>query len=76
MLSGFIASLQPAGLVLVGAGLVSLVFSGRLARLDSLLDSAKIAKIDPEHSRRWVEIAGAIWGGFGVLLLFISLLAR
>jgi len=72
MLSYLLASLQPAGLVLVGAGLVSLVFSEPLAKLDTLLDSAMIAKVEPSHSRKWVEIAGATWGVFGILLLIGS----
>lgn len=65
-------AIQPAGLVLVGAGLVSLIFSERLAKLDSLLDSANVAKIDPEYSRKWVEVAGAVWGVIGVGLLLLD----
>ncbi|HSK46394.1 MAG TPA: hypothetical protein VLA05_00145 [Coriobacteriia bacterium] len=72
MFSHLLNALQPAGLVLVGAGLVSLVFSKRLAGLDSLLDSASVAKVDPEYSRKWVEVAGAVWGSVGLLLLFAS----
>ena len=72
MFSHLLNALQPAGLVLVGAGLVSLIFSKPLAGLDSLLDSAAVAKVDPEYSRKWVEVAGAVWGGVGVLLLFVS----
>lgn len=72
MFSHVLNALQPAGLVLVGAGLVSLIFSEKLASLDSLLDSAMVAKVDPEYSRKWVEVAGAAWGGVGVILLFAS----
>lgn len=76
MFSHLVNALQPAGLVLVGAGLVSLIFSERLAKLDSLLESAMVAKVDPEYSRKWVEVAGAAWGGFGIVLLFVSYIAR
>jgi len=72
MFSHLLNALQPAGLVLVGAGLVSLVFSKRLAGLDSLLESTAVAKVDPEYSRKWVEVAGAVWGSVGLLLLFAS----
>lgn len=72
MFEHLVNAIQPAGLVLVGAGLVSLVFSERLAGLDSLLDSAMVAKVDPEHSKKWVEVAGAVWGGVGVALLFVD----
>lgn len=72
MFEHLLNSIQPAGLVLVGAGLVSLVFSERLASLDSLLDSAMVAKIDPEYSRKWVEVTGTVWGVAGLALLFIA----
>jgi hypothetical protein len=72
MLSSLIASLQPAGLVLVGAGLGSLVFSGPLAKFDMILESAGLLKVDTEHSRKWVEVAGATWGAVGIALLFAS----
>lgn len=75
MLDSIINVLQPAGLVLVGAGLVSLIFSEPLAKLDSILDSAMIAKIDPEYSRKWVEVAGAGIGVIGLVLLFAGRLA-
>jgi hypothetical protein len=72
MFDHLVGAIQPAGLILVGTGLVSLVFSERLAALDSLLDSAMIAKVDPEHSRKWVEVAGTVWGVLGLALLFIA----
>lgn len=72
MFSHLLSAIQPAGLVLVGAGLVSLVFSEKLASLDSILDSAMIAKVDPDYSRKWVEITGAVWGGTGLVLLFVA----
>ena len=72
MIDSFFAALQPAGLVLVGAGLSSLVFSGPLARFDGMLESAGLVKIDPDQSRKWVEVAGATWGVVGIALLFVS----
>lgn len=72
MLNSLITALQPAGLVLVGAGLGSLIFSGPLAKLDSLMESIGFARIDPEYSRKWVEVAGAVWGVVGVGLLIVS----
>lgn len=72
MFSHLVNAIQPAGFVLVGAGLVSLVFSERLARLDSLLESNGIAKVDPEYSKKWVEVAGAVWGVVGVALLLLD----
>jgi hypothetical protein len=75
MLSHLVNALQPAGLVLIGAGLVSLLFSERLAALDSFLESSGVAKVDPARSQKWVEIAGAVWGAVGVVLLFASMLA-
>lgn len=72
MFSHLLNAIQPAGLVLVGAGLVSLVFSERLAKLDSLLESNGIAKVDPEYSKKWVEVAGAVWGVVGVSLLMLD----
>lgn len=72
MFSHLLNAIQPAGLVLVGAGLVSLIFSEPLARLDSLMESAGVAKIDPEYSKKWVEVAGAVWGITGVSLLMLG----
>lgn len=72
MFSHLMNAIQPAGLVLVGAGLVSLVFSERLAKLDSLMESAGVAKVDPEYSKKWVEVAGAVWGVVGVGLLMLD----
>lgn len=63
-------ALVPAGLLLVGAGLVSLMFSERLAHLDSLLVLARRPKPDLKRSQRWVEISGAAWGALGVALLY------
>ncbi len=70
MLHSLSNALQPAGLVLVGLGLVSLIFSERLSKFDALLDSAMIAKVDPDYSRKWVEVAGAVWGVIGIALLY------
>lgn len=72
MLSSLISSIEPAGFVLVGAGLGSLLFSGPLARIDGILESAGLAKVDTEHSKKWVEVAGAAWGVIGIALLFAS----
>lgn len=72
MFEHLLNAIQPAGLVLVGAGLVSLIFSEKLAGLDSILDSAMVAKVDPEYSRKWVEVTGTVWGLAGLLLLFLA----
>lgn len=72
MFEHLLNAIQPAGLVLVGAGLVSLIFSERLAALDSLLDSAMVAKVDPDYSRKWVEVTGTVWGVAGLALLFVA----
>lgn len=76
MLTNLYNAIQPAGLVLIGAGLVSLIFSEKLASLDSLMDSMMVAKVDPDYSRKWVEISGAVWGSIGVALLFVSYVIR
>jgi hypothetical protein len=76
MFEHFMNALQPAGLVLVGAGLVSLVFSERLAAFDSILDSMMVAKVDPDYSRKWIEVSGALWGAIGIGLLFADFLIR
>lgn len=72
MLASLVNVLQPAGLVLAGAGLVSLVFSERLAALDDLMKLSLLGGVDPEVSKRWVEVSGAVWGVLGVALLFIG----
>lgn len=75
MLTHLSNALQPAGLVLVGAGLVSLVFSGPLAKLDSLVN-LNAARVDHDYSRKWVEISGAVWGAVGIALLFVDYIAK
>lgn len=72
MVTSLISALQPAGLVLAGAGLGSLLFSGPLAKLDDLLHAIGVPPVDPDHSRKWVEVAGATWGMVGVALLMAS----
>lgn len=72
MLDSLLTALKPAGLVLVGAGLGSLIFSGPLAKLDSLMESIGFMRVDPDYSRKWVEVAGAVWGVVGVALLIVS----
>ena len=76
MFEHLLNALQPAGLVLIGAGLVSLIFSERLAAFDSVLDSLMVAKVEPEYSRKWIEVSGAVWGAVGVGLLFADFLIR
>lgn len=72
MLNSLMAALQPAGLLLAGAGIGSLVFSRPLARLDELAESVGFPPIDPDNSKKWVEVAGATWGVVGVALLMAS----
>ena len=76
MLSHVYAALQPAGLLLVGTGLLSLIFAERLAGLDGLLDSFMVAKVDPEYSHKWVVVTGGVWSIVGLALLFGSRFIR
>ncbi len=75
MLSNVLNALQPAGLLLAAAGIVSLAFSEPLAKLDHFL-AVLTPSVDPAASRKIVEIFGAAMGFIGVVLLFADQLAK